>query len=230
MTTARRFSCSLSDVRSVDRRSGSIGNITPGVYTDVVFCSAWRSTAECLATAAPTSAMATITLTWPFFNGSATDSWSRSRESSLSIEHHNNSVRSRVGSSVVRGASFNAAASASAAGGMVGSRPRSRMARTAMARSRARSESSVMSKSYLVNGRRHVLDERVDLRLMRAKAQHAHAAEEAPVCGAAGYHHPPAPGGLLHQRARGLVFVGRCRARPREVKGEQRQIRRRVDD
>jgi hypothetical protein len=96
------------------------------------------------------------------------------------------------------------------------------MARTAMARSRAR--------SYLVNGRRHVLDQRVDMRLMGAKAQHADPAKEASVGGAAGHHHPAAAGGLLHQRLRGLVFFSICRARPREVKGEQRQIGRRVDD
>src|SRR5262245_4309362 len=90
---------------------------------------------------------------------------------------------------------------------MVGSRPRSRMARTAMVRSRARSDCSNILPSYLLNGGAHVLDEGVDLRLVRAKAQHAHAAEESAVRRAAGEHHAATAGGPVHQGAGRGVFL-----------------------
>src|SRR6185436_13302867 len=143
----------------------------------------------------------------------------------LSIEHQRSVRRSRVGASVVRGASFSADASASAAGGMVGSRPRSRMARTAMARSRARSDFSIMFRSYLLNGGGDVLDEGVDLRLVGAKAQDAHSAEESAVRRAAGEHHAAAAGGSVHQGAGRGVLLHAGGSGPREVEREQRQIR-----
>src|SRR5436190_6578700 len=71
ITTDNRSCCATSDVRSVDSRSGSIGKITAGVYTDVVFCAAWRSTGDPLGTAASTSAIATNSFTAPPATGSA---------------------------------------------------------------------------------------------------------------------------------------------------------------
>ena len=58
--------------------------------------------------------------------GSATDSWSRSRESSLSIEAHSSPRRSRTDSSRAGAIAF---ASSIARGGISGCRPRSIMAR-----------------------------------------------------------------------------------------------------
>ena len=48
--------------------------------------------------------------------------------------------------------------------------------------------------------------------------------------GAAGDHHSAARGGAVHQRLRRRVFFRERRAGPREMKREQRQLRRRVDD
>src|SRR5262245_28782535 len=97
------------------------------------------------------------------------------------MEHQSRRRRSRVGASPACGASFIAAASARAAGGITGSSPRSRIARTAMARSRARSDRSLMSRSYLVYRGRHILDQGIDVGPMRAEAQDTHAAEKSPV-------------------------------------------------
>ena len=46
MITASRSSPSLSDVRSVESRSGSMGKTATPVYTDVVFAAACASAAE----------------------------------------------------------------------------------------------------------------------------------------------------------------------------------------
>ncbi len=81
---------------SVDSRSGSIGKMTAGVYTDVVLWRAWSSIAPPDSTVPSTSAIATRMRVVPFGPGADTLSWSRSRESSLSIEHHNRSRRSRA--------------------------------------------------------------------------------------------------------------------------------------
>ena len=75
-----------SDVRSVDSRSGSIGKMTAGVYTDVVF---WRAVVDRAARRHERFdvGIATRMRVAPFVRGSDTDNWSRSRLSSLSIEH-----------------------------------------------------------------------------------------------------------------------------------------------
>ena len=82
------------------------------------------------ATSASTSATATRILTASPASGSATDSWSRSRESSLSIEHHRSPDRSRsVGSET---AERIWSSCASAAAGTSGCSPRASIARRAM--------------------------------------------------------------------------------------------------
>ena len=65
VTTASRSSPGFSDVRSVDKRSGSIGNTFAEVYTDVVLNRACASMAEPFLTSASTSATATWILTAP---------------------------------------------------------------------------------------------------------------------------------------------------------------------
>ena len=92
----RRSWFSARQVRSVESRSGSIGKICAAVYTEVVLVRACSSTGEPTATVTSTSAIATRMRTAPSASGCATDSWSRSRESSLSIEHHRSERRSRI--------------------------------------------------------------------------------------------------------------------------------------
>ena len=70
----------------------------------------------------------------------------------------------------------------------------------------------------------------VDVLLMGAEAEHAHATEKPAVRGAAGQHHPSSARCLLDQCLRRRVLVGIGRARPRYVEGEQRQFGRSVDD
>src|SRR6266851_7845563 len=82
---------------------------------------------------------------------------------------------------------------------------------------------------YLLDRRREIPDERIDLGLVRAETEHADAAEEPAVRRAAGHHHTATLRGLLHQCTRRRVFIGERRAGPGEVEGEQRQLRRRVD-
>jgi hypothetical protein len=65
ITTASRSSPGLSEVRSVESLSGSIGKISTPVYTDVVLCRAWRSIAVPSRTTASTSATATQIVAWP---------------------------------------------------------------------------------------------------------------------------------------------------------------------
>ena len=100
MTMPRRSWPSARLVRSVESRSGSIGNICGAVYTEVVLLRACSSTGEPRATVASTSAIAIRIFTAPPSAGCATDSWSRSRESSLSIEHHSSCRRSRTAGEV----------------------------------------------------------------------------------------------------------------------------------
>src|SRR5258708_14623300 len=73
------------------------------------------------------------------------------------MEHHKSARRSRVDSSVVVGGPGSDATSASAPGGNVGSRPRSRMARMAMARSRARSDVSFIESPGLLKPIEHLI-------------------------------------------------------------------------
>jgi hypothetical protein len=87
ITTLRRSWPSARHVRSVDSRSGNIGKICAAVYTEVVLALACASSGEPRAIEASTSAMAMRICTAPSASGCATDNWSRSRESSLSIEH-----------------------------------------------------------------------------------------------------------------------------------------------
>src|SRR6185369_4679090 len=89
-----------------------------------------------------TSAMARRTRTAPCGSASATDSWSRSRESSLSIENQRRARSSRSPGS--RAGAVMAAASPCAALEKSGSRPASVIARRAMPRSRPRSEPFVV--------------------------------------------------------------------------------------
>jgi len=84
-----------SEVRSVESFSGSMGKVPPAVYTEVVFMRACSSIADPFFTVSATSAIATRTFV-PSATDSATLSWSRSRESSLSIEHQSRPVRSRI--------------------------------------------------------------------------------------------------------------------------------------
>ncbi len=95
-TIAWRSSPNPSDVRSVDSRSGSIGKIRAGVYTEVVFWRAWSSMGLPGATSASTSAIATRIRVAPSGLASETDNWSRSRLSSLSMEHQRRLRRSRT--------------------------------------------------------------------------------------------------------------------------------------
>jgi hypothetical protein len=139
-TIARRSSFAASEVRSVDKRSGSIGKIAAVVYTLVVLATAWRSMADSRGTVASTSAMATHTFTPPLPSGSAKESWSRSRDSSLSIEHHGSCRRSRTGSSVTSGGPTMPATAAVTSGGKSGSNPCARIDCFAIASSRARCE------------------------------------------------------------------------------------------
>ena len=76
--------------------------------------------------------MATRTFTAPSARGSATDSWSRSRESSLSIEDHGSPRRSRMEAAASLAARVMALVSARTAGEKSGSRPRSSIALRAM--------------------------------------------------------------------------------------------------
>ena len=62
VTMARRSWCAPNELRSVESRSGSMGNTRAAVYTEVVLRCACRSMAEPLCTSASTSAMATDTV------------------------------------------------------------------------------------------------------------------------------------------------------------------------
>src|SRR3990172_12406688 len=88
--------------------------------------------AEPILTEAATSAIATRTDAPPSGRDFATESWSRSRESSLSMEAQGRSRRSRMEGSDPGVGPAMALASAIAAGEKSGSRPRSIMARRAM--------------------------------------------------------------------------------------------------
>jgi hypothetical protein len=124
ITIARRAWPSPRDVRSVESFSGSIGKIWAAVYTDVVLVRAWPSMAEPIFTTASTSATATRILTAPSAIGSATESWSRSRESSLSIEHQRRPRRSRIEGSVSVAAFAIESVSVTTAAENSGNRPR----------------------------------------------------------------------------------------------------------
>src|SRR2546426_6193955 len=132
MTIARRAWPSPSDVRSVESFSGSIGKTSAAVYTDVVLVRAWASIAEPSFTVVSTSATATRIFTTPSVIGCATVSWSRSRESSLSIEAQRRPRRSRIDGPASAAAFALASVSAKAAGEKSGSRPCSTIARRAM--------------------------------------------------------------------------------------------------
>ena len=131
-TTASRSWPSCSDVRSVDSTSGNIGNTPAAVYTEVVLTAAWPSTAPPGRTSASTSATATISRVTPPAIGSATLSWSRSRVSSLSMENQVRWRRSRMVLLLSRSVWREASASCKACVAKVGSRPRERMASTAI--------------------------------------------------------------------------------------------------
>src|SRR5437867_4231051 len=100
--------------------------------------------AEPFLTRASTSATATRIRTEPPGAGSTTESWSRSRESSLSIEHHTRSRRSRIAGSDSFAGPVRAAVSVWAAGEKSGSSPRSTMTRRAIVRRRPRLDRSVI--------------------------------------------------------------------------------------
>src|SRR3989441_11373377 len=130
---AKRAWPSPRDVRSVESFSGSIGKTSAAVYTEVVLVRAWPSMAEPSFTKASTSATATRIFVAPCALGSATESWSRWRESSLSIEAQRRLRRSRMDGSVAAAAFAKACVSSRTAGEKSGCRPRWIMARWAMA-------------------------------------------------------------------------------------------------
>ena len=89
-------SASSSEVMSVESCSGSMGKFRTPVYTVVVSFAACASMAEFFGTKVSTSAIAHQYLRFAFGNRSATSTWSRSREVSLSIEDHSRLRRSRM--------------------------------------------------------------------------------------------------------------------------------------
>src|SRR5574343_562710 len=93
---------------------------------------ACRSTGESFLTRASTSATATYRRISPRCSGSIAVNWSRSRESSLSIEHQGRAVRSRMSLPDSRAACLSRATCCCTADGNSGSSPRLNMARVAM--------------------------------------------------------------------------------------------------
>src|SRR5947209_15146657 len=118
------------------------------------------------------------------------------------------------------------------------------MASIAIARRRSRwdrleATESIMSCAYersrlrrdnLADRRTEILDERVDVRRVGSEAEDADAPDESAVRLRSADHHPPARRRPLHQRARRAILVLARGAGPGEMEGEQRQLRRRVDD
>src|SRR5262249_34638700 len=117
---------------------------------------AWASTADPRATFASTSATATSTWTSPPGRSSATVSWSRSSESSLSIDAHSRSRRSRRPGSAGKPSHAAVRPAHPARGESGGRRPRGRAARRAIWRSRFRAATgtSIRSSSGRVRGTR----------------------------------------------------------------------------
>jgi len=111
MTMARRSDSRLSEVRSVESFSGSIGKyLSHRIDRGGVFAAHDRPAPIFFLTTASTSAMATRILTASLGMDSPTVSWSRSRESSLSMEHQRRFRRSRAApSTCVAGRGFHQA-------------------------------------------------------------------------------------------------------------------------
>ena len=111
---------------------GSIQNTSAAVYTEVVLVRACASSGEPLVTMASTSATAIRILVRPPVIGSATEIWSRSRESSLSIEHHSSARRSFTSPPLSAAGLVMPFNCAVACGVKSGSRPRLAIARCAI--------------------------------------------------------------------------------------------------
>ena len=117
---------SPSDVRSVDSLSGSIGKVSAAVYTEVVFVAGVaRRSRSPPRRSRRRRRRRRSSFTAPSWRGSATVSWSRSRESSLSIDTHASFRRSRTAEPTSSTWSPRASTSASTAVEKSGSRPRS---------------------------------------------------------------------------------------------------------
>src|SRR5262249_48118949 len=78
--------------------------------------------------------------------------------------------------------------------------------------------------------RPEILNERVDLRLMGSKAEHAYPAEKTPARERAAQHAASAGRCSVQQLPGRAVFLGQCRGRPCQVKCEQGKVGGRIDD
>src|SRR6185436_15445927 len=179
----------------------------PAVYTDVVFFWACASTGEPFFTSASTSATATRSRTRPP-RSSATVSWSRSLESSLSIEHQSRSRRSRMaGSSALAGA-LRASSWASTGLPKSGSRPLSIMAWWAIPTRTSRWQAA-SSRCMVMQSRYHCRSGHAGRRSLGGEAGQP-AREEGSEVAARGALHGRAQVGALHAavaRARRRVIA-----------------------